>query len=212
MACTYLIGINHYDPLGPAKVKQALRLAKEKGFIPDCIATEWGYENAQAVMCQRKRFGELLSERLPQISSTDIDELKLSLAYEVDAHIDIYPDIPVIWLDEGRISEPSVIEKYADDRAAIILSAAKNTPFSLEKLSYELIRKSGYSVSAPSGRDDKFTTVISDAVMNGYQNIACVIGSNHADLELKGMFGQQLVQKGYMVMRYNTTTNPPTWG
>lgn len=205
-----LIGVNHNDPLGAFKVQNALQLAKEKKFAPECIAVEWSCDYAEVVIAQRGRFSALLLDRYPDITPTDLDTFMHSLAFEADAHTKIYPDLPVLWLDEGRTVNPSVIEKYAEGRIAIIDSVDKYHHFSIEQVSYEVIQRPG-SHSGIFDRDDKFASIIETAVLNSHRNIACVVGELHTDFSVKGMFGQQLVQKGYKIARYLTTATFPIW-
>lgn len=56
----------------------------------------------------------MLAERFPLLSVEDLVVLSNSLAYEADSHQDIYPNVPIIWLDEKRASVPDVrIDNYA---------------------------------------------------------------------------------------------------
>lgn len=205
-----LIGINHFDPFGPQKVRLALELASSKGFIPDGIAVEWSKRNAAAVIAQRDAFGRSLLHHFPMITSGDLDAIKHSLAFEADAHLDMYPDLPVIWLDEDRVANPSIIERYADDRVSIIRSAADGNDFSLARISYTIIHNADVT-PMPSERDKKFTSVIDVAVSSGHHSIACIVGQNHAEFAVKGMFGYELLHKGYPVIRYITTADRPVW-
>ena len=205
-----LIGVNHNDPFGQLKVQQALELAKKNGFVPDSIAVEWKADYAASVMAQRGKFAGLLQNCLLGISAADLDMLKQSLAFEADAHVKMYPDLPVLWLDEGRIADSSVIDEYATDRVNIICGSSGADSFNILRLSREVIRR-GQNTVIPSERDDKFTEIIDDAVKAGYKHIACVVGESHTDYTIPGMFGQQLIKKGCEVIRYNTTIDHPTW-
>lgn len=205
-----LIGVNHNDPFGQHKVEQALELAKRKRFVPDCIAVEWKADYAASVIAQREKFAGLLQDCLVGISSADLDMLKHSLAFEADAHVKMYPDLPVFWLDEERVADPSVIDEYAIDRATIICDSSGGDPFNMLRLSHEVIRR-GKNTVMPSERDDNFTEIIDAAVKVGYKCIACVVGESHANCLVPGMFGQQLIKRGYMVIRYITTIDHPKW-
>ena len=108
-----LIGVNHNDPFGRMKVQSVLRDAAKLRFIPDTIGVEWKSECASSVINQREQFANLNQERYPKTSNSDINTLKHSLAYEADTHIDIYPEIPIIWLDECREIDPQSIIDYA---------------------------------------------------------------------------------------------------
>ncbi len=205
-----LIGVNHNDPFGRHKVQQALELAKKMGFVPDSIAVEWKADYAASVIAQRGKFAELLQNCLLGISAADLNILKQSLAFEADAHIKMYPDLPIFWLDEGRIADSSVIDEYATDRVNIICDASGADPFNMLSLSREVIRR-GRTAVMPSERDDKFTEIIVDAVKAGYKYIACIVGVNHTDYAIPEMFGQQLIKNGYEIIRYDTTIDNPTW-
>lgn len=88
-----LIGTNHYDPLGRRKIHDLLlHLKNERDFIPDFIAVEWKEDYAKRIISQRPLYQQLLSEKYPLLSHTDILTLANSLAYEADSHIDLYPE------------------------------------------------------------------------------------------------------------------------
>ena len=210
MANLFLIGVCHNDPFGAEKTQNALRLAQENRFIPDCIAVEWRSDYAHGIILQRDTFGKLLAQEYPAITDRELQTLQSSLAFEADAHRALYPEIPIIWLDENRTVEDEIIEKYAKDRLSIITGAVRknNGVFNLSDISY-CVRHSSNRMIAPSERDKIFFSCIQDAVANGYSNIACVVGTNHVELSTKGMFGELLKNEGHSIMIYKTDEETP---
>jgi hypothetical protein len=210
MANLFLIGVCHNDPFGAEKTQNALRLARENSFIPDCIAVEWRSDYAHRVILQRDTFGRLLTQEYPDISDKELHTLQSSLAFEADAHLEIYPEIPIVWLDENRTVIDEIIEKYAEDRLSIIKSAVRknNGEFNLCNISY-CMRQSSNNVAAPSERDEVFFSCIQETVASGYRNIACVVGTNHTKLSTKGMFGELLKNEGHSIMIYKADEETP---
>lgn len=210
MAKLFLIGVCHNDPFGAEKTRYALRLAQENNFIPDCIAVEWRSDYANRVILQRDTFGRLLAQEYPNITDGELQIIQSSLAFEADAHIGLYPEIPIIWLDENRTVKDDIIENYATSRLSIIKSAVRknNEAFNLWNISY-CVRQLSQSEAVPSERDKMFFSCIQEAVANGYRNIACVVGTNHTELSMKGTFGELLENEGHAIMIYKTDEETP---
>ena len=109
-----IIGINHYDPLGREKVCRIL-CNDLIDFAPDSVAVEWKQEIADKVFHQREELKKELSQQYPFIETKDIELLSNAMAFEADAHIGIYPHLPIIWLDEERkekTNDENVIKFY----------------------------------------------------------------------------------------------------
>ena len=210
MAKLFLIGVCHNDPFGAEKTRYALRLAQENNFIPDCIAVEWRSDYANRVILQRDTFGRLLAQEYPNITDGELQIIQSSLAFEADAHIGLYPEIPIIWLDENRTVKDDIIENYATSRLSIIKSDVRKNDeaFNLWNISY-CVRQLSQSEAVPSERDKMFFSCIQEAVANGYRNIACVVGTNHTKLSIKGMFGELLKNEGHSIMIYKTDEETP---
>lgn len=210
MANLFLIGVCHNDPFGAEKTQNALRLARENSFIPDCIAVEWKSDYAHRIILQRDTFGRLLTQEYPDITDRELQTLQSSLAFEADAHLELYPEIPIVWLDENRTVKDGIIEKYAEKRLSIIKNAVcrNNGVFNLSNISY-WVRQSSDGTADPSERDKMFFSCIQEAVANGYRNIACVVGTNHAELSIKGMFGELLKNERHSIMIYKTDEETP---
>jgi hypothetical protein len=114
-----IAGINHFDPLGREKVQQWLANYAQEQPGPSFIATEWDQVIFETVRGQRDRFRQLAAERWPEFSEDLLHTLTMSLGYEADSHTLSYPNLDVLWLDQGRDANQDDIEHYAEDRVAL---------------------------------------------------------------------------------------------
>ena len=200
-----MIGINHNDPFGREKVYDVLR--KESTFIPDCIAVEWGKIVAEKLISQRKEFYELASAKYPLSTPEDLQLLSDAIAFEADAHQTLYPQLPIIWLDDKRNVSPKILATYLQDRLAIYEQyglrndrlIAKNVADYVYSLTEEPDHRSG------GERDEIFYCEIIDALNRGHNNIICVVGATHASLDIKDSFASKLREASHNVIVYDTT-------
>lgn len=195
-----ILGINHNDPLGRKKIVSLLNELKNEEFIPDCIATEWDKNIAQSIIKQRNGFIKYAEEKAPYLHKETLESLATALAYEADSHTDIYPNLPIIWLDEGS-TYFRTIEYYSQDRLSIYIDAI-NKLNRKDKNNLELISRNiwsiGYSGNA-SERDIKFFDKIINAVENEYKNLLIIVGARHANTEIENSLVDRLMKKGFNI-------------
>ena len=176
-----IIGINHYDPLGREKVCRIL-CNDLIDFAPDSVAVEWKQEIADKVFHQREELKKELSQQYPFIETKDIELLSNAMAFEADAHIGIYPHLPIIWLDEERnekANDENVINFYIyrkEKYDSIIHRGINN----ITDISNFICNNS--SLSMPNERDLMFYNKLKKEIdKNGYSRIICIVGASHAN-------------------------------
>lgn len=194
-------GVYHWDPLGREKIVMLLNDLRNKGFMPDCIATEWDKITAQKIIDQRKWFIKYAKIKAPYLNDKTLDALSNALAYEADSHISLYPDLPMIWLDEGRKYQGN----YAADRFNFVYmpyidKLNKVDKNNLQEMS-KLIWKEGYT-GQPVDRDRIFYNKITTTVSDGYKNIFAIVGARHANTDINGSCIDLLMKKGFRVQTY----------
>lgn len=124
------------------------------------------------------------------------------MAYEADSHLDIYPNLPMLWLDK-RYEKiiPDSVKNFALDRLNIYESFIRylsdDNKNNLEEISK--IAWSRCGLSAATERDALFFNILTSEIKNGYKNIFVVVGADHANLNIEGSFVNRLV-----VEKYNT--------
>lgn len=199
-----LIGTNHYDPLGRQKIHNVLlHLKNERNFIPDFIAVEWKEEYARQIILQRPRYEQLLSSKFPLLSSESILTLADSLAYEADSHNNLYPETPIIWLDENRVPvKDAVIENYAETTLNVQISnlsdAKISDPCNLQQFSFAAYHASDKDCLRDTERDAKFLQATCASAFQT-SNIIGILGSLHTDLTVPGGYARLLLDVGYNV-------------
>ena len=200
-----VIGVNHNDPLGMEKIS---RILKEEltDFIPDAIAVEWKKEIAYEVVRQRIVMKKVLSQQYPSADPNDLDLLANAMAFESDSHIKIYPDLPIIWLDQERLvdlSDDNVTNFYIY-RKSYYDSIIKLGINSISDISNYVCRTMG--TNGPSERDHMFYDLLQKEIEeNGYKRIICIVGAYHANLIEEKRFANMLIRAGYKVIAFNTT-------
>lgn len=116
----HLLGINHFDPLCRGRLISSLeKLSQAHSEGPFFVGVEWDCEHFATVRSQRKIFHALVADLWPGRTSLFYSLLEVSLAYEGDAHVEVFPDVPILWLDGGR-SGGGAIENYAHDRLKLL--------------------------------------------------------------------------------------------
>jgi len=197
-----IIGVNHNDPLGRMKIVDVLNNEKNTGMVPECVCVEWKKEIADEVISQRLIFIDYIQECCSSIDSGTAKQLSNAMAFEVDAHTMVYPNLEVFWLDEARnvTTSDDVVKLYYKNRADIYVTYLEND---IAEMSKKLcaIR----TTPVPEIRDRQFAEVVNKAIELGYKSICCIVGANHASILTEGSFADLLVNKGFEVIVYDTT-------
>lgn len=199
-----LIGTNHYDPLGRQKIHNMLvHFKNERDFIPDFIAVEWKEDYAKRIISQRPLYQQLLSEKYPLLSHTDILTLANSLAYEADSHIDLYPEKAIIWLDDNRAPVvDEIINNYAHRTLRVqadnLYHAKINDPRDLQLFSYAAYYVSDKTRAKGNERDVQFFQTTC-AYASETTNIVGILGALHIDPATPGGYARLLQDAGFDV-------------
>ena len=190
----YIAGVNHFDPMCRGKLSQWLKnLSNSNKGLPCFLAAEWSEDYFLKVKSQRKNFRQILQKEWPHLSSEALDVLELSLGYEADTHIKIFPDVELLWLDKGRWINPDSIKKYAKKRLTVLKSCLQNDILpkdslkALEKIS-KSIRQREKPFSFGNGRDKKYARLIIKRIEKCRSDWAIVIvGEYHASEDRQSM-------------------------
>lgn len=182
-----IAGVGHFDAAGRQRLVEWLRHCSEKFGKPAFIATEWDNEIFAQVKAQREEFRRLIGNQWPALSSGLSRVLTLSLAYEGDAHIEVFSDVEVLWLDEGRQAPDDDIRKYALDRFEMYKRwlgneiSDRDDSATLARMSERATREAGRPPNVGNERDAKFADSILRRVGKGGGDWAVVIvGKFHA--------------------------------
>lgn len=197
----YIAGIQHFDPLCRDRLFNWLKvLQKSHHRPPFFVAVEWDENIFRKVAGQRITLQQLAKKAWPQASSLFLEKLSEAMAFEADTHIELFPNIPTLWLDNDRIVNPEIVENYARDRLNVYRSFLSSE---IAELNYETLlimsREAWDRSSKPSqgnSRDVQFADLICECFnqTNNCWAIA-IVGANHASTA-SGYMGAILIEKG----------------
>ena len=207
----YIAGVYHFDPLGRNNLRQWLQgLASANNGSPAFIATEWDENLFALIKGQRRTFRELAQKEWPNAASDLLDTLERSLGYEADTHTEFFPNVEVLWLDQGR---QAIVERYAEGRLNMYRSYLEGeqlptqSSMGLAKFSAvarqradssEAERQRTQLFEEESERDTKFASLILERIAKGGGVWAiAIVGGRHAS-EGKGSMRQLLEEQGQL--------------
>ena len=198
----HIAGVVHNDPLGPERLKSWLRgLPERSANPPDFIAVEYASTDFLKIRDQRDASTEIAGRIWPEAPQALVDALAPSIAYEADAHQEIFPDLEVLWLDEFREDRPpGAVEHFAGDRLEDYCKWLEGEDVSLPipVLLRKLSRKAWSTASdkGPEPRDEEFARLIKERVnQRGSKCAIVVVGANHAR-KRKGRMRERLESSG----------------
>lgn len=209
-----LVGINHKDPAMRRQLIEWLVACSAKYGKPDFVAVEWDESIFGAVKAKRAEFRQLLKQEWPDISDPLLNTLVLSLGYEGDSHIDVYSNVDVLWLDEGRkegLGDDDMTKGFVEKCARWRLRDYKaflgkwptdaDDSMILKQMSNGASKVSEFK---PNSRDDKW---VSRIVMKSTQTIDCrwaiaIVGEGHTR-KLSGTMRSQLEKLNYICEVYS---------
>ena len=185
----YIAGVNHLDPLcRPKLVKWLQRLSETYDKRPAFVAVEYDKNLFEKAKKQRKRFRQLVQNEWPSLTSEQLNILENFLAYEGDTHLEVFPDVKILWLDTGRqVSDSSVWDKYAEDRLAMYEQYSfGETTLNINKLS-ERIRNVANPEDINLNRSKRFADLIHKGISKNDGKWAIVIvGFSHTRKDIQG--------------------------
>jgi hypothetical protein len=180
----HIAGFNHFDPAGRTRLRGWLdRLSAEHSEPPAFVAVEWDQQNFADVKAERALFRKLMQRQWPEAAPDLLDELELSLGYGGDTHTVLFPDVPVVWLDQGRRCD---LSDYARKRLNMykLSLAPHGSPHNASAALSRLSQSAWENAKPPSAgdeRDRKFASLLLQHIdqVAGDWAIA-IVGSNHA--------------------------------
>jgi len=182
-----IAGVGHFDPAARQRLVKLLRYCCQRCGKPAFIATEWDKDIFEQVLAQRKEFQAAISNQWPGFSAELLELLMLSLAYEADTHLEVFPDAEILWLDAGREAPEEDIKNYARDRFAIYKEwlgdnvSEKDDSKILKKMSKKAGQQAGTPPSKGTERDAKWAHMILQRARKGGGDWAVIIvGKFHA--------------------------------
>jgi len=196
-------GINHFNPLHRWHLGTRLQQrAGEFGAPPSAVAVEWDSTKALHVITRQR--GPFRTTCANDWSLTDpkvLDVLEMSLGYEADTHIDLFPKTLTIWLDDG---DDRSIENYAVGRMKLYrwflgIKEGESPPQDVVGAIAAACRALDAQPPEPRRhRDIKFTVAL-DHVASRLPNdawVAVIVGGSHAINE-EGSMHRQVADLGY---------------
>ena len=179
----HIAGFKHFDPTGRTRLRQWLeQLSTEHTEPPAFVAVEWDEDLFGEVKAQRASFRNLITQEWPFASPGLLDELELSLGYGGDTHTGVFPDVPVIWLDQGRRCDVSC---YASKRLDMYKSflGEEGLPGDSTAALATLSQQASERADPPTKgdeRDQKWTRLIIDEIaQSGGDWAIAIVGPNH---------------------------------
>lgn len=98
-----MIGVNHFDPLQRLRLIAALQsLNTHYQIMPAFVGVEFDKDLFYKTVMQRPAFCKLLAQEWPDLDGNELNTLEQALVYEGDAHLTVFPSVPIVWLDAGR--------------------------------------------------------------------------------------------------------------
>ena len=187
----YIAGVNHLDPLcRPKLVKWLQQLSETHDKRPAFVAVEYDKNLFEKAKKQRKRFRQMLQKEWPSLTSEQLNILENSLVYEGDTHLEVFPDVEILWLDTRRQETDSSVvdkfEKYAEDRLAMY----KQYSFGEKTLSINQLRERIRNVDDPEcidlDRSQKFAYLVSKGISkSGGKWAIVIVGFNHTRKDIQ---------------------------
>jgi len=181
----YIAGVYHFDPFGRTYLQKWLKeLDVQHNTRPDFIAVEWDKDIFSKIKNQRGEFYKLAHKEWPNASNDMLNVLKDSLGYEGDSHVNIFPDIEVLWLDGGRKGDHTDIISI-NSYATVRLNKYRgllglNTPLELSILNKKVLEGVNSNSSLSDERDTKFSELILKKVQGKDGWAIVIVGANHA--------------------------------
>ncbi len=116
-----LAGTVHWDPICRKELRTKLdeyRIAQ--GEPPSFVAVEAGYDHFSQLEDQRLAFkSSARTDWAPDVSQELINELSLTMLYEADTTLEVFPNVDVVWLDRVRDQrEPEKVSQYPETAAS----------------------------------------------------------------------------------------------
>lgn len=191
----YFAGINHNDPLCRYKLINWLaRISNTMNTEPAFIAIEASEQVFSELKLQRKQFRQMAKVELPHVSQAIIEALSLTIYYEADAHLEVYQNANIIWLDDSRMVSQESLKDYARVRLNMYKPFINHKNDILKRISEDVWNKNlEKPPETPLGdpdynRDFLFYKGIKEAIYTHQGDWAIIIvGASHAAKRVKSV-------------------------
>jgi hypothetical protein len=105
----------HNDPRGPESLSSWLHeLEASHDDAPSFAALEYRKDDAESLAAQRDTLPAAFRSVFPNISDSELQDIALGYAFEPDALVAVFPDVQILWLEEGG-TEPQARPTAAAD-------------------------------------------------------------------------------------------------
>lgn len=191
--------ICHFDPLCKQRLLKWLLFERSFHYHPPTfVAVEWDCQIFEKICKQRKIVYNLARKQWPSATPKFLYTLAEAVAYEGDTHVEVFPDIPTIWLDQGRIiKDQTIITDYAKDRITVYanLIGDEISDFNEETLHFMSLK--AWEISESSNdrniddRDYRFSsTIINKYIFNPIKWAIVIVGANHTRKHRRTMISE----------------------
>lgn len=197
----YIAGVNHLYPLcRPKLVKWLQQLSETHDKRPAFVAVEYDKNLFEKAKKQRKRFRQLLQKEWPSLTSEQLDILENSLVYEGDTHLEVFPDVEILWLDTGKQEmDSSDWDKYAESRLAMY----KQYSFGKTRLNINQLSKRIRSGEDPENINLNRSKIFADMIhkrvsKSGGKWAIVIVGYNHTRKDMRRTMRCLLEDNGFI--------------
>ena len=190
----YLIGVNHYDPLGRQYLSALLRdIGTSERLPPLWIAVEYDEQYHAGVVAQRPTLRRILLERAGPLTNERADMLAQAMGYDGDTHMEVFPGSETIWLDEGREVDPKGTAEYTF--GTWLWNSPNGLAADLQPLRKQLQEIADGRLDGK--RDRSWINLLSKRMENSSAGWATVVvGSSHTDPRAPQSLASMLGKKG----------------
>lgn len=184
----WIAGMNHNDILGPHRLTNWIEHVKEnEDSLPNFVGVESSQNIFSQIKMQRPLMKRFVQEIWPETNQEIQALFENSLLFEVDLHVNFFPTVKTIWMDQGRIvNDPTIISNYAKERMNIYRSFIPDCNKKLkivdvEKMSKVSWAQANQTQSGGTNRDAMFAETILKQMNEAQSGWAIVIvGARHA--------------------------------
>ena len=189
-----IIGLSHSNVHHRQLLRHVLaQKVTSHGVVPDFIAVEYDPTHFAEIKRQRSVMRNLAEKEWPLFSAEVWDLMAMSLAFEVDCHLDVCPNVEIVWLDQGRDgSTEQIMQSRLEIYRGYVAQAAQSKTTSEVIAALDL--GSRCNVFPPDigigERDQNWVAIIKQRFPFPHW-AAAIVGANHT-LEVGGSFRKLL--------------------
>jgi hypothetical protein len=197
-----IAGVNHFDPAIRSKLVTWLKKCLEQHGSPNFVAVEWSQSMLAKVKAKRPELMKKVSNQWKKLSVELLETLTLSLGYEGDTHLQIFPNVKTVWLDDCRTYPNQFGDRCALRWFNTYKRFLNNMPINRLSDSEILYRMSAAAAKVPPPkydlRDSNWADIIKAEIGENRLGWGIVIVGNDHILELQGSMTQILRDTGIL--------------